>query len=457
MVEVEADQGIGRMLIVVPEDVCVDGDIDSRYGVVEIAGEESSESLASGYSATPRLELDAHLDAGKIEVVNDDDVGLGDNFGGNDGIARDELRDRMEAACAPEPAEGAGATADDTRGVDVLSLGAGLGLIATGAVLLLDQDGAIDLSFGLFGAVLALFFATTGIALLWRRPREPEVAAPTVSETLTAPAEPRASAPSRPERDRLRDIYRGGFGVALIGGAALIVLSRTGALDSLEDTVLTIVIVILALALVLAPFWWRLGRNLAAERAERIRSQERAEMAAHIHDSVLQTLTLVQKRADDPRAVAQLARAQERELRGWLFTGDRAPASASLAAALDEAAAEVEEAHRVPIEVVAVGDAPVGEAGNALLAAAREAMVNAAKFAPDAGEVAVYAELAPERSQVFVRDRGGGFDPEAVPEDRRGVRESIIGRMERSGGTARIRSGESGTEVELTIEPGAAP
>ncbi len=340
-----------------------------------------------------------------------------------------------------------------TRRVDVLSLGAGLGLIATGAVLLLDQEGAIDLSFGLFGAVLALFFATTGIALLWRRPREPEVEAPTVSETLTAPVEPR---PPAPERDRLRDIYRGGFGAALIGGAALIVLSFTGALDSLGDAVLTIVIVILALGLVLAPFWWRLGRNLAAERAERIRSQERAEMAAHIHDSVLQTLTLVQKRADDPRAVAQLARAQERELRGWLFTGDRAPASASLAVALEEAAAEVEDAHRVPIEVVAVGDAPVGDAANALVAASREAMVNAAKFAPDAGDVAVYAELGAARSQVFVRDRGGGFDPEAVPEDRRGVRESIIGRMERSGGSARIRSSEAGTEVELTIEPGAA-
>ena len=338
------------------------------------------------------------------------------------------------------------------RRTDALSLGAGLGLIATGAVLLLDQDGAIDLSFGLFGAVLALFFATTGIALLWRRPKA-QIAAPTASETLTAPAEPRVTPP---ERDRLRDLYRGGFGVALIVGAAVIVLSRTGALDSAGDAIVTVLIAIIALALVLAPFWWRLGRNLAAERAERIRSQERAEMAAHIHDSVLQTLTLVQKRADDPRAVAQLARAQERELRGWLFSGDRAPASASLSAALEEAAAEVEGDHRVPIEVVAVGDAPVGEAGNALLAAAREAMVNAAKFAPDAGEVAVYAELSPERSQVFVRDRGDGFDPDAVPEDRRGVRESIIGRMERSGGTARIRSGETGTEVELSIEPGAA-
>ena len=106
VIKVEADQGVGRMLVLVPEDVCVDGHIDSRYGIVEIAGEESSESLASGYSATPRLELDASLDAGKIEVVNADHVGYGDHFGGNDGIARAELRDRMDAACAPEPAKG---------------------------------------------------------------------------------------------------------------------------------------------------------------------------------------------------------------------------------------------------------------------------------------------------------------------------------------------------------------
>lgn len=340
------------------------------------------------------------------------------------------------------------------RSVDRLSLGAGLGLIATGALLLADLEDVIELGFGLFGAVMAVFLAGTGLALLWRRPAEPSLSAPTASESLTA----LASAPApRPERDRLRDLYRGGFGIALITGAALIVLSRSGALDSAGDAILTILVAILALALVLAPFWWRLGRNLATERAERIRSQERAEMAAHIHDSVLQTLTLVQKRADDPRAVAQLARAQERELRGWLFTVDRAPASASLAAALEEAAAEVEAGHRVPIEVVAVGDAPVGDPQNALLAAAREAMVNAAKFAPDAGDVAVYAELDPARSQVFVRDRGGGFDPSAIPDDRQGVRESIIGRMERSGGTARIRSDSGGTEVELLIETWGTP
>lgn len=337
------------------------------------------------------------------------------------------------------------------RSVDRLSLGAGLGLIATGALLLADQRDVIELEIGLFGAVVATFLAGTGLALLWRRSTPSSVAAPTNSETLTAPeVAPRA------DTDRLRDLYRGGFGIALIAGAALIVLSRTGALDSAGDAILTILVAILALALVLAPFWWRLGRNLAAERSERIRSQERAEMAAHIHDSVLQTLTLVQRRADDPRAVAQLARAQERELRGWLFADDRAPASSSLVAALEQVAAEVEEAHRVPIEVVAVGDGPVGEAGTALVAAAREAMVNASKFAPDAGEVAVYAELDPAHAEVFVRDRGGGFDPESLPADRQGIRESIMGRMERSGGTARIRSSDAGTEVELQIELGGS-
>jgi signal transduction histidine kinase len=254
-------------------------------------------------------------------------------------------------------------------------------------------------------------------------------------------------------RESLRGLYRGGFGVAMIAGAALIVLSASGALEGAKDAVIIAVVVILALALVLAPFWWRLGRNLATERRERIRSQERAELAAHLHDSVLQTLTLVQKRADDPREVAQIARRQERELRDWLFERERRQPGTSLAAELEGAAVQVEEAHRVPIDVIAVGDAAVGERGEALVAAAREAMVNAAKFAPDAGEIAVYAELSNGRAQVFVRDRGAGFDPTAIPGDRKGVRESIVGRMERSGGTATIRSGpDSGTEVALEIE-----
>ena len=235
-------------------------------------------------------------------------------------------------------------------------------------------------------------------------------------------------------------------------GAALLFLYANGALGQARDVVLAIVVAALALSLILAPFLWRLGRNLAAERAERIRSQERAEVAAHLHDSVLQTLTLMQKHASDPRQVAALARRQERELRAWLFEGSADHDGDSLAAALSAAAAAIEDTHEVAIDVVSVGDHPLDERGAALVAATREALTNAAKFAGDAGPIAVYAEMSPARAQVFVRDRGPGFDPEQVAPDRRGLRESIISRMERHDGTATIRSGSgSGTEIELAI------
>jgi signal transduction histidine kinase len=173
-------------------------------------------------------------------------------------------------------------------------------------------------------------------------------------------------------------------------------------------------------------------------------------VAAHLHDSVLQTLALVQ-RSSDPQQVAALARRQERELRAWL-DGGRPDPGESLASSLEAAAAEVEETHGVPIDVVAVGDARVDERGAALVAATREALVNAAKFAGGA-LVQLYAEVGEERTEVFVRDRGPGFDPAAVPEDRRGLRESIVGRMDRHGGRAVVHSSPgAGTEVELVIE-----
>ena len=314
-----------------------------------------------------------------------------------------------------------------------------------------------------------LILATSGATLLWRQQAGKNV--PPGSSSTNA-ARRLGCAPGRPGQlsgcaaagrraagtaevsrgSQFADLYRGGFGVALVVGAALALpLLRTTSSAIRARSLFTVIAATAGLALILAPFLWRLGRNLASERAERIRSQERAELAAHLHDSVLQTLTLVQKRAGDPREVAQLARRQERELRSWLFDADRAPASASLAAALEHAAAEVEDAHGVPIEVVAVGDHAMDERAEAIVAATREAIVNAAKFAPDAGEIAVYAELDDRRAQVFVRDRGPGFDPDGVPGDRRGVRESIIGRMERYGGTAEIRSSPgAGTEVALT-------
>ena len=193
-------------------------------------------------------------------------------------------------------------------------------------------------------------------------------------------------------------------------------------------------------------------RGLAAERAERIRSQERAEVAAHLHDSVLQTLALMQRRVDDPREVAALARRQERELRAWLNGGRPVGERSTVAAALEAAAAEVEEAHGVPVEVVAVGDAPLddrarGAGGRRARGARQRREVRRAR----AG-VAV-RRGRDERLEVFVRDRGPGFDPDAVPADRRGVRESIVGRMERHGGRAVVHTAPGeGTEVELVME-----
>jgi signal transduction histidine kinase len=292
-----------------------------------------------------------------------------------------------------------------------------------------------------------LVLAAAGAALLWRQSRQG------AEEDLAAAATPEATREHMHAESQKAGLYRGGFGIALVVGAALLFLSANDALGAARDAALTAVVAVVALGLILAPFLWRLGRNLADERAQRIRSQERAEMASHLHDSVLQTLTLMQKRADDPRAVATLARRQERELRSWLFGTGAGAADASFSSALETAAVEVEDAHGVPVEVVAVGDCPLDEGAEAVIGAAREALTNAAKFAPDAGPVSVYAEVEDGRIQVFIHDRGPGFELAAVPPDRRGVRESIVGRMERHGGRAEIRSAPGeGTEVELVMD-----
>jgi signal transduction histidine kinase len=209
-------------------------------------------------------------------------------------------------------------------------------------------------------------------------------------------------------------------------------------------------VVLAGVAVVVAPWLLRMWRDLDDERRERIRSQERAEVAAHIHDSVLHTLTLIQRNAQDAREVQRLARSQERDLRAWLYA-PKADAEQDLAAAVRKISAEVEDDHGVPIEVVCVGDCPLDERLTAMLQAAREAMVNAAKHA-ETPSLSVYAEVAGQDIAIFVRDRGKGFDLNAVPEDRMGVRQSIIGRMERNGGRATIRTepGE-GTEVRLEM------
>jgi signal transduction histidine kinase len=160
----------------------------------------------------------------------------------------------------------------------------------------------------------------------------------------------------------------------------------------------------------------------------------------------------MQRRAGEPDEVAKLARRQERELRSWLASGDPPRPSERLADALRAAAEDVEETHGAPVDAVVVGDAPLDERSEALVAAAREALTNAAKFASDAGPVHLYAEIENGSARVFIDDRGPGFDPAAVPGDRRGVRESIIGRMRRHGGKVEIRSAPGeGTEVELSM------
>jgi len=303
--------------------------------------------------------------------------------------------------------------------------------------------------------VWPLVLVAAGAALLWRQTFGGgwggSAARPDAPAAPAHPLSPRpAEVAPRTPADRAALISRAGLGVALVIAAGFVFLSASGALSAARDVVLSVLVVAVVLGVIFAPVVMRLVRSLTEERAERIRSQERAEMAAHLHDSVLQTLALVQQRADDPRAVTALARRQERELRSWLTRRvDAGPLR--LGRALEVAASEVERDHGVVVDVVAVGDADLDARGEALVAAAREAMVNAAKFGAGS-PVDVYAETSEDELQVYVRDRGPGFDASALPADRRGVRESIVGRMGRHGGRAAIHSGPgAGTEVELTM------
>ena len=295
--------------------------------------------------------------------------------------------------------------------------------------------------------VWPLVLGGCGLALVWR--------------PIVGPLAPSASAQRFSPRTLLARAGRVDGPRLVVGGllvafAAAGLLHAAGVLDNLGRAIGAVAIVATVVSLLFVPWLVRLARSLASERSARIREQERAELAAHLHDSVLQTLALIQKRSDDPREVAGLARRQERELRDWLQDRPRGGSEETVAGALERTAAEIEELHRVPIEVVTVGDGPLDESLRALVQAAREAMANAARFA-GTDRVDLYAEVESDRIEVFVRDRGVGFDLDAIPADRRGVRDSIIGRMERHRGRAHVRSsvGE-GTEVELVMGRGVA-
>ena len=308
-----------------------------------------------------------------------------------------------------------------------------VGSIVLGVILLARASGLwFDDAF-----VWPLLLAGLGLAVIWRQAGDDERSSLVRVVDL---------------RSRRAALARVGVGVTLVVVGVGAFLAASDAFSAVRQGLLATAAIVGGLALITGPFWVRMGRDLAMERRRRIRSEERAEVAAHLHDSVLQTLALIQRNADDPRAVVTMARRQERELRGWLFEQDRVvPGAATLAAALARAGEEVEGLHGVTIDVVAVGDLPMDDRLQALAAAAREAMVNAARWSGDE-TVSVYAEVRDGDASVFVRDWGAGFDLDDVAPDRHGVRESIVDRMARHGGKAVVRTSPGeGTEVELRI------
>ena len=247
--------------------------------------------------------------------------------------------------------------------------------------------------------------------------------------------------------------------VRLGGGGVLVVVGVIGTMvfllgpdhvefSGLINSIGFTVIALAGVALVFGPMAWRTVMQLREEREARVREQERADLAAMVHDQVLHTLALIQRRSEDPREVLRLARGQERALRNWLYKPS-AQAADRFGTAVEEIAAEVEDSFALSVDAVVVGDCAMDPQVTALVAAAREAMVNAAKHAGVA-TISLYAEVEPELLSVFVRDRGTGFDPDHIDADRHGVRGSIMDRMVRHGGRAEVRStvGE-GTEVRL--------
>lgn len=243
-------------------------------------------------------------------------------------------------------------------------------------------------------------------------------------------------------------IARLAFGIGVVVLGLLAFVTRGQSVSQMWDVALATLSILVGIAVICLPFAVRLWRGFREEQETRVRETERADIAAHLHDGVLQTLALIQRSADDPTQVIHLARKQERELRTWLYGSNEDP-SVTLGAAVTAVAAEVEDLHGVPVDVVVTGDRALDDGGTALVRALREALLNAVRHGSP--PVSAYVEIGPGAVEAFVRDHGAGFDVDAVPTDRLGVRESIFGRMSRHGGTAQIRRREPGTEVILTM------
>jgi signal transduction histidine kinase len=336
-------------------------------------------------------------------------------------------------------------------------LGGGIGLIVYGALVLLlpSEPGPViawaPRSRTAGGVVILLAAALAGLAIKQLTiPLKVLLPAALLTAGVALVWRQVISAREADERPQLRELVRVGSGLALLGGGALLFLLDSGNLAALSSALITAAVVATGLGLLVGPRLVRARAEADAERRERIRADERAHVAAQLHDSVLQTLALIQ-REDEPRRAQSLARRQERELRGWLYGGEELGESETLAAALRAAADEVEEHYGIAVDLVQPSDGALDEGLAALAAAAREAMTNAGRHA-DVAEVSVLARVGDDEASVFVRDRGQGFDPDDVAADRQGVRESIIGRMERCGGRASIVSSPgAGTEVELVL------
>ena len=236
--------------------------------------------------------------------------------------------------------------------------------------------------------------------------------------------------------------------LAIAGVAAL--ADRTGGLGDVGRSVSAIAIALAGIGVILAPALGRLLASIDTERMLRVREEERAALAAHLHDSVLQSLVLIQ-RADDPRRMVSLARRQERELRSWLYGSRPMGEPSSLTVAVESMASAIEIDHEVRIEVVVVGDVPLDETARAFLGALREATTNAARHS-GADHVDVYVEADDTELVGYVRDTGVGFEPSAVPPDRHGIADSILGRIDHAGGRVVVTSRPGdGTEVEILL------
>ncbi|MFL6271227.1 MAG: PspC domain-containing protein [Actinomycetes bacterium] len=307
-----------------------------------------------------------------------------------------------------------------------------LGMVVLGTLLLLRELG---LWFG-DQIVWPIALAAAGSAVIWARGDD---------RARWLPGNP------------IEALFTGRVGLIRILVGGLLVASglglgfaNTGAdLAAAGDVLLGVAVTLIGLGLIFGPWATRLANQLAEERRGRIRSEARAEMAAHLHDSVLHTLALIQ-RADASPEVVGLARRQERELRAWLYRAP-VPPEGRLRPAVEAIATRVEQRQNVPVDIVVVGDAPLDEAGRALVDACQEAAFNAARHS-GAPLVSVYVEVEPDQLTGFVRDEGKGFDPDEVPSDRRGIADSIRGRIRRHGGTVTILSAPGeGTEVQLRL------